>query len=396
MKINILTLFPKMFDGFKSESIIKRAIEEKKVSIDLCNFRDYSKNKHNKVDDTPYGGGSGMVLMCQPIFDAVNDIKKENSKVILLSPQGTKFTQEKAYELSKEENLIFICGHYEGFDERIKTICDEELSIGDYVLTGGELAAMVVTDAVVRLVPGVIDENSHLNDSFNNNLLDYPTYTKPRNYKGMEVPDVLLSGDHKKIDEWRYNKQLKITEEKRPDLLNKRVKLTKKSIAKNKKEIDLDDIKNIKVVEIKEIKKTGKYKLQREEKTNAVTIFNPANISGYKLRGKNKSNNVNKILIVKKQFISKVAMKNIMKKIDVLSYRFNIALQDDDDDATSRVLGEAEMLKSMIISAYASYIGNENLDKIIKNINYLVNEFVKTKTIKRSNVIKENVQSRSM
>lgn len=396
MKINILTLFPKMFDGFKSESIIKRAIEEKKVSIDLCNFRDYSNNKHNKVDDTPYGGGSGMVLMCQPIFDAVNDIKKENSKVILLSPQGTKFTQEKAYELSKEENLIFICGHYEGFDERIKTICDEELSIGDYVLTGGELAAMVITDAVVRLVPGVIDENSHLNDSFNNNLLDYPTYTKPRNYNGMEVPDVLLSGDHKKIDEWRYNKQLKITEEKRPDLLNKRVKLTKKSIGKSKKEIDLDDIKNIKVVEIKEIKKTGKYKLQREEKTNAVTIFNPTNISGYKLRGKNKSNNVNKILIVKKQFISKVAMKNIMKKIDVLSYRFNIALQDDDDDATSRVLGEAEMLKSMIISAYANYIGNENLDKIIKNINYLVNEFVKTKTIKRSNVIKENVQSRSM
>ena len=396
MKINILTLFPKMFDGFKSESIIKRAIEEKKVSIDLCNFRDYSNNKHNKVDDTPYGGGSGMVLMCQPIFDAVNDIKKENSKVILLSPQGTKFTQEKAYELSKEENLIFICGHYEGFDERIKMICDEELSIGDYVLTGGELAAMVITDAVVRLVPGVIDENSHLNDSFNNNLLDYPTYTKPRNYNGMEVPDVLLSGDHKKIDEWRYNKQLKITEEKRPDLLNKRVKLTKKSIGKSKKEIDLDDIKNIKVVEIKEIKKTGKYKLQREEKTNAVTIFNPTNISGYKLRGKNKSNNVNKILIVKKQFISKVAMKNIMKKIDVLSYRFNIALQDDDDDATSRVLGEAEMLKSMIISAYANYIGNENLDKIIKNINYLVNEFVKTKTIKRSNVIKENVQSRSM
>ena len=396
MKINILTLFPKMFDGFKSESIIKRAIEEKKVSIDLCNFRDYSNNKHNKVDDTPYGGGSGMVLMCQPIFDAVNDIKKENSKVILLSPQGTKFTQEKAYELSKEENLIFICGHYEGFDERIKTICDEELSIGDYVLTGGELAAMVITDAVVRLVPGVIDENSHLNDSFNNNLLDYPTYTKPRNYNGMEVPDVLLSGDHKKIDEWRYNKQLKITEEKRPDLLNKRVKLTKKSIGKSKKEIDLDDIKNIKVVEIKEIKKTGKYKLQREEKTNAVTIFNPTNISGYKLRGKNKSNNVNKILIVKKQFISKVAMKNIMKKIDVLSYRFNIALQDDDDDVTSRVLGEAEMLKSMIISAYANYIGSENLDKIIKNINYLVNEFVKTKTIKRSNVIKENVQSRSM
>ena len=192
MKIDILTLFPEMFDGFKSESIIKRAIEDKKVEINTCNFRDFSKNKHKKVDDTPYGGGAGMVLMCQPIFDAVESLKKKNSKVILLSPQGKKYEQKMAYDLAKEEHLIFICGHYEGFDERIKTICDEEISIGDYVLTGGELPAMVITDSIVRLIPGVIDEESHINDSFNNNLLDYPTYTKPRDYKGIKVPDVLL------------------------------------------------------------------------------------------------------------------------------------------------------------------------------------------------------------
>ena len=219
MKINILTLFPKMFDGFKSESIIKRAIEEKKVSIDLCNFRDYYNNKHNKVDDTPYGGGSGMVLMCQPIFDAVNDIKKENSKVILLSPQGTKFTQEKAYELSKEENLIFICGHYEGFDERIYTLADELVSIGDFILTGGELPSMMITDSVVRLIDGVITSTSLEFESFNDNLLDYPVYTKPRNFRGMEVPEVLVNGNHKLINEYRESERRRITKEYRNDLL---------------------------------------------------------------------------------------------------------------------------------------------------------------------------------
>ena len=152
MKIDILTLFPEMFDGFKSESIIKRAIDNKKVEINTCNFRTFSKDKHNKVDDTPYGGGAGMVLMCQPIFDAVESLRTEKSKVILLSPQGKKYNQKKAYELSNEEHLIFICGHYEGFDERIKTICDEEISIGDYVLTGGEIPAMVLIDSVSRYI----------------------------------------------------------------------------------------------------------------------------------------------------------------------------------------------------------------------------------------------------
>lgn len=221
MKIDILTLFPEMFEGFKNESIIKRSIESKKVEINTCNFRDFAKNKHKKVDDTPYGGGQGMVLMCQPVFDAVEHLKKENSKVILLTPQGKTYNQEKAYELSKEEHLILICGHYEGFDDRIRSICDLEISIGDYILTGGELASMVITDSIVRLLPGVIGEQSHQLESFNNNLLDYPTYTKPRVFKGMEVPAVLLSGNHKKIEEYRKLESIKKTKARRPDLLEK-------------------------------------------------------------------------------------------------------------------------------------------------------------------------------
>ncbi len=395
MKIDILTLFPNMFSGFMNESIIKRAIDEKKVTINTVNFRDYAKNKHKKVDDTPYGGGSGMVLMCQPIFDAVDSVRTEKSKVVLLSPQGKKFSQKKAYELSKEEHLIFICGHYEGFDERIRSICDEEISIGDYVLTGGELPAMVITDSIVRLLPGVIDEQSHLNDSFNDNLLDYPTYTKPRNYKGMQVPEVLLSGDHEKIKEWRDEKRLKITSEKRPDLLNKKVKLNKSGIKKNKNKIYIDDVKNIKVTEVKQTKKTGVYKLFKDDAIRAITVLSPKNITGYKLKGKSSSNNLNKILIVKESFVKKIALKNVRKKVDILTYRFNLALSsEDDDESTSRVLGEAEMLKQMIISTYANYLGSENLDKIIKNINYLVNEFVKAKTLQNSFFTKQDQEQR--
>ena len=221
MKIDILTLFPEMFDGVFTESIIKRAREEGKVSINLVNFRDYTLDPHNKVDDTPYGGGAGMVLMAQPIFDAVKSIRTPESKVILLTPSGKVYKQEIAYNLSREKHLIIICGHYEGFDERIKSICDLELSIGDYVLTGGEIPAMVLVDSITRLIDGVITLESHINDSFNNNLLDYPTYTKPRVYEGMEVPEVLLNGDHKKIEEYRLSEQIRITKENRPDLLDK-------------------------------------------------------------------------------------------------------------------------------------------------------------------------------
>ncbi len=397
MKIDILTLFPEMFDGFKNESIIKRAIDSKKVEINTCNFRDFAKNKHKKVDDTPYGGGAGMVLMCQPIYDAVESLKTDNSKVILLSPQGKPYTQKKAYELSKEEHLIFICGHYEGFDERIGTLCDEEISIGDYVLTGGELPSMVITDSVVRLLPGVIEEESHEIDSFNENLLDYPTYTKPRNYKGMKVPEVLLSGDHKKIDEWRKEQRLLVTKEKRPDLLRKKMILKKGGMKKSGFKISMDDVKNIKVTEIKEDEKdtleekeTQKetknivYKLSLEEKLVAITIFDPKKLEGYKLRGRNKDGDITKILIVKTSFASKVAMKNIRKKIDILNYRLNMALQTDDNDATSRVLGESEMLKSMIIKVYSNFLSKEALDFVIQNINKLVNEFVKNKSIRNS------------
>lgn len=222
LKIDIMTLFPNMFDGAFSESIIKRAIDDNRVQINLVNFRDYTNDPHNKVDDTPYGGGAGMVLSCQPIFDCVNALKGENTKVILMTPDGVPYKQKTAYELSNLEHIIIICGHYEGFDDRIRSICDMEISIGDYILTGGEIAAMVLVDSITRLIPGVINERSHIEDSFNDNfLLDYPTYTKPRVYNGMEVPEVLLSGDHKKIDEYRYNESLKRTKERRPDLLDK-------------------------------------------------------------------------------------------------------------------------------------------------------------------------------
>ena len=210
-----------MYQGIFDESIIKRAVDEGKVEINIHNFRDYTLDPHKKVDDTPYGGGAGMVLTCQPIFDCVKSLRREDSLVILMTPDGEVYKQKRAYELSKSSHLILICGHYEGFDERIRSICDMEISIGDYVLTGGELASMVLVDSIVRLMPGVIEEDSHINDSFNNNLLDYPTYTKPRVYEGMEVPEVLLSSDHKKIDEYRYEMSLKRTKERRPDLLEK-------------------------------------------------------------------------------------------------------------------------------------------------------------------------------
>ncbi len=222
MKIDILTIFPDMFNNIFSESIIKRAIDLKKVSINIIDFRKYSKDPHNKVDDTPYGGGAGMVLTPQPIFDCVEDIKDKDAKVILLTPDGYQYKQSKAYDLAKEKHLIIICGHYEGFDERIRTLADYEISIGDYILTGGGIPAMVLVDSVVRLIPGVINEESHFNDSFNDNLLDYPTYTKPRVFKGLEVPEVLVSGDHEKIKEWRKNEAIKKTNERRPDLLEKR------------------------------------------------------------------------------------------------------------------------------------------------------------------------------
>ena len=222
LTIDIVTIFPNMFNNIFEESIIKRAKDKDKVIINIHNFRDYTLDPHNKVDDVAYGGGEGMVLMPQPIFDCVESLKKENSKVILLTPSGIPYKQKMAYDLSQEEHLIIICGHYEGFDERIRTLADIEITIGDYVLTGGEIPAMVLVDSIVRLLPGVIKEKSHLNDSFNENyLLDYPTYTKPRVFRGMEVPKVLLTGNHQEIEKYRLEESIKKTKELRPDLLEK-------------------------------------------------------------------------------------------------------------------------------------------------------------------------------
>lgn len=219
MRIDILTLFPEMFTGFLNESIIKRAIDNKKVEINIINFRDYSLDPHHKVDDTPFGGGNGMVLTCQPIFDCVEAIKTDDSKIILLTPDGKTYNQRMAFSLKNEKHLIIICGHYEGFDDRIRVLVDLEISIGDFILTGGEIPAMAITDSITRLIDGVITEGSLESESFNNNLLDYPTYTKPRDFRGMKVPEVLLNGNHKEINEYRKQEQLRITKEKREDLL---------------------------------------------------------------------------------------------------------------------------------------------------------------------------------
>ena len=219
MRIDILTLFPESIKGYLDESIIKRAIKDEKVEINLINFREYSKLNNNQVDDTPYGGGAGMVLRCEPIFDCIDDIKTDDAYIIMLTPDGKTYKQEKARELSKKKHLILICGHYEGFDERIRTIVDEEISIGDFVLTGGEIAATVIVDSVVRLLDGVITKESLDSESFSDNLLDYPTYTKPSEYRGMKVPDVLISGNHELINKWREEQRINKTKEKRPDLM---------------------------------------------------------------------------------------------------------------------------------------------------------------------------------
>ena len=219
MKIDILTLFPGMFEGFKTESIIKRAIEKNKVEINIIDIRDYTWYKNNQVDDYQFGGGGGMIMMCEPVFNAVEAIKNDDSHVIILSPRGKTYNQLKAQELTKYKHLIIICGHYEGFDERIYSLADEIISIGNFVLTGGELASMMISDSIIRLLDGVITDTSLEYESFNDGLLDYPVYTKPREFRGMAVPDVLVSGDHKKIKEYRDEMRKKITKEYRSDLL---------------------------------------------------------------------------------------------------------------------------------------------------------------------------------
>ena len=208
-----------MYDNFLTESIIKRAIDNGKVKVNIHNIRDYTVYNNNQVDDYPFGGGGGMVLMCDPIFRAIDALKDDDAFIIMMTPGGIVYKEKVAYDLSQKKHLIILCGHYEGFDERIKTIVDMEISIGDFVLTGGEIPSMVVMDSVIRLIPGVINSNSLTSESFNDNLLDYPNYTKPVEYRGMKVPDVLLSGHHENINKYRHEKQIELTKKNRPDLL---------------------------------------------------------------------------------------------------------------------------------------------------------------------------------
>ena len=219
MKIDILTLFPEMFSPLNS-SILKRAVDAKILEFNLINIRDFSKDKHKKCDDYPFGGGAGMLMSVQPIYDAIKSVQKENSKIIFPSPKGVKFDHKKAKELSRFEHLIFVCGHYEGVDERIFELFDiEEISLGDYVLTGGELPSMVMIDSLSRFVDGVISKESLENESFSNGLLEYPQYTRPAVLEGIKVPEVLLSGNHQEVERWRKEESFKCTKKSRKDLL---------------------------------------------------------------------------------------------------------------------------------------------------------------------------------
>jgi len=221
MKFDVLTLFPEMFETLK-QSVIGKAVEKELIDINLINIRDFSKDKHKKVDDTPYGGGAGMVMRPDVVYDAYKSIKDEKAKVIYMTPQGKTLNQEMVENLSKQEHLIILCGHYEGIDQRvIDKIVDEEISIGDYVLTGGEIPAMVLIDSVSRYVQGVLKQESIKEESFSNGLLEYPQYTRPEVFEGESVPEVLLSGHHGNIEKWRKEKTLEITQTKRPDLLKK-------------------------------------------------------------------------------------------------------------------------------------------------------------------------------
>ncbi|MGL5377883.1 MAG: tRNA (guanosine(37)-N1)-methyltransferase TrmD [Cetobacterium sp.] len=236
MKINILTLFPEFFNSFKEHSIVKRAVEKEQVKINIVNIRDFAEGKHKQCDDMPFGGGAGMVMKIEPLMKA---LEKSGGKIIYTSPQGVKLNQKLACELAEEPEITIIAGHYEGIDERvIQSKVDLEISLGDFVLTGGELPAMVISDSIIRLIPGVIKKESYENDSFYSGLLDYPHYTRPAEFEGLKVPEVLMSGHHKNIDEWRLKQSLKRTLERRPELLKEREfsKLEKKLLKEIKEE----------------------------------------------------------------------------------------------------------------------------------------------------------------
>lgn len=221
MKITILTLFPSMFEGFKENSIIKRAIGKKIVEINIVNIRDYTKDRYGRVDTPPIGGGAGLIMKCQPIVDAIKNNSSTSTKRVLLTPRGNQYSQQKAIELSKIDDLLIVCGHYEGIDERVNSYIDELISIGDYVLTGGEVASMAIADSVIRLLDGAITDESLNEESFENSLLEYPQYTEPKEFEGKKVPDILYTGNHKAIEKYRRKEALKLTRKYRPDLFEK-------------------------------------------------------------------------------------------------------------------------------------------------------------------------------
>ena len=240
MKISILTLFPEFFDGFLTNSIIKRAIAKEQVTIEIVNIRDYTLDKYGRVDSAPVGGGAGLIMKCQPILDCLKAVKKDNSHVILLSPRGCTYNQARARDFAANyEHLVIICGHYEGTDERINKYVDELISIGDYILTGGEIGAEIISDSVIRLLDNVIAPESIVDESFENGLLEYPQYTEPFDYEGDKIPDILYSGNHSAIDKWRKKESLRLTKKYRPDLL-KNYKLSKEEI-KLMNELDSDE-----------------------------------------------------------------------------------------------------------------------------------------------------------
>ena len=221
MKISILTLFPEFFDGFLTNSIIKRAIAKDKVEIEIVNIRDYTLDKYGRVDSAPVGGGAGLIMKCQPVLDCLKKIRQNNSHVVLLSPRGTTYNQAKArYYAKNYEHVVIICGHYEGTDERINKYVDELISVGDYILTGGEIGAEIISDSIIRLLDGVIASESIVDESFENGLLEYPQYTEPFDYEGDKIPDILYSGNHTAIDKWRKKQSIKLTKEHRPDLFD--------------------------------------------------------------------------------------------------------------------------------------------------------------------------------
>jgi len=356
MKIDILTLFPKMFENFLGESIIKRAIDKKIVNINTYNIRDYSDSKHKKVDDTPYGGGPGMLLKCQPVFDAVKDLKQKDTKVILTTPDGIKYNQKLAQNLSKERHLIIICGHYEGFDERIKTLCDMEISIGDYVLTGGEIPSMVITDSVVRLLDNVIEEESHLNDSFSKDLLEYPQYTKPEEFNNLKVPEVLLSGDHKEIEKWRLEQSIKKTKELRPELLKNKFILINKNIYKK-----------------------GILNFKKEPYS-----FNPKNNAK-----SDKLINVKKMEIYNDDFIEIIVKKNIEKKLQNL---LKLILESsEEEDGAARVINEAKRIKNIMVTKYNKILKEEYINLELKRMEFLISR-IKIKPKQKEEIKEERVR----